>query len=190
MIALGISALGLLVGLLAGLSLSPVVGGLLSLIFAFAGSAAGFLPKERTPAQRQALGLLLFFFSIFVIAGLFAGIYLRNADPLRFDRNEPKFTFAESLKVEHLITLQEKGADAKELRAVVMADRLSDRAASRLKPAEIQRLVESNVPAEVIEALFLPLATSTQSGTVLFSDSSDATTSIEEDRKAQGSTSQ
>jgi hypothetical protein len=40
-IGLGMSALGLLVGLLAGLSLSPVVGSLLSVLFAFAGSAVG-----------------------------------------------------------------------------------------------------------------------------------------------------
>jgi hypothetical protein len=152
---LGMSALGLLVGLLAGLSHSPVVGGLLTLLFGFAGGAAGFLQSGRTPQQLADIGRVLFIFSALVICGILTGIYLRNADPLRVSGPPPSFVLRERLSVSELITLYKKGASSEFLRALLLANQASHGPPHKLTTSEIESLVDAQVPGTILETMIL-----------------------------------
>jgi hypothetical protein len=125
-------------------------------LFAFAGSAVGFLPKERTAEDLAALGRILFLLSVFVIVGVVAGIGLRNADLLR-SGPRPAFVLEPPLTAARVVALKEQGATPEVLRAFILADRLAGRRPHKLTPAEVGDLVKAKVPAEVIEWMLLPL---------------------------------
>lgn len=68
---------GLLIGLVTGLSYTPVVRGLLPLLFAVIGGGAGFFSVKRIENSR-AIGLALAALSMMALAGVLEGIVIRN----------------------------------------------------------------------------------------------------------------
>ena len=77
MLALGYAALGLLVGILAGLSSSEIAAALMAAVFTFAGGAATLLLKEEHITQKR-LGTILLSFAPLCLAGLFTGIVIKE----------------------------------------------------------------------------------------------------------------
>ena len=77
MLALGYGALGVLVGVLAGLSSSEIAAPLMAALFTFAGGTATFLLKEDR-VTRRVLGTILLSFAPLCIAGLLGGIVIKE----------------------------------------------------------------------------------------------------------------
>ena len=69
---------GLLLGLIVGLSASPIVETAIGLLFAFIGGSLVFLIKDRKPEELETIGMCLSVFAFFMILGIIAGILLRT----------------------------------------------------------------------------------------------------------------
>lgn len=76
MVAVGYAMLGLLVGVLAGLSSSPVAAAVLASLFAFAGGSAAHL-IGRKPSERRLVGVVITCFAGACLLGLLGGIALK-----------------------------------------------------------------------------------------------------------------
>jgi hypothetical protein len=76
MIILGFACLGLLVGVLTGLTSSPITTTILASVFALGGGSLVPL-VSKSEAERKLLGALLSGFALFCLLGVFAGIYIK-----------------------------------------------------------------------------------------------------------------
>src|SRR5215831_1164244 len=74
-IAFGI--IGLLVGLVAGMSLTPIVGTMLPLLFAVIGGGVGFFASTK-PEQSKKIGVAVTLLSILCLFGTLYGVRLRQ----------------------------------------------------------------------------------------------------------------
>lgn len=72
---------GVLIGYVAGLSLTPVVATLLPLLFAIIGGGVGFFAIHKLPANSKVIGLSLFLFSFFCFAAMVRAGSLRQDLP-------------------------------------------------------------------------------------------------------------
>jgi hypothetical protein len=77
MIAVGYVCLGILVGLLSGLSGSPIASALLAALFTFAGGTAAYFIDKPQVAQRL-LGTIIAAFASACVLGLLAGIVVKE----------------------------------------------------------------------------------------------------------------
>lgn len=75
---LGVSSFGLCVGLFVGMSVSPIVNSVVSLLFAFIGGSIIFLIKGRSEDELAVIGSSVFFISVFMIIGAFSGVSARD----------------------------------------------------------------------------------------------------------------
>lgn len=91
MFLLGICTFGILNGLLIGLSLSPVVGTAIGLLFAFVGGSVFVLIKGRSEDELKQIGKVLMCLSLSIIVGGIVGIVVRVNDMLLIsgDHNQP-----------------------------------------------------------------------------------------------------
>jgi hypothetical protein len=83
MIATGYVCLGLLVGVLCGLSSSPIAGAFMAALFTFAGGSAAHI-LERKPAERRLIGMVILCFSASCLTGLIGGIAVKDNRLLSF----------------------------------------------------------------------------------------------------------
>lgn len=74
---IGCLSLGLLIGFMAGLSISPVVSTVLSLVFAFTGGSVIVLVKGREASELQLIGQSLAAISVAMVLGVVFGIVFR-----------------------------------------------------------------------------------------------------------------
>ena len=81
----GQSIFGLLIGILVGLSISPVVGTVLGLLFAFIGGSVILLLKGRTEEELELTGKSIAALSGFMVLGVVIGINVRVNDLLAYD---------------------------------------------------------------------------------------------------------
>ena len=77
MVAFGYLCLGLLVGVLAGLSSSPIAATLLAALFTFAGGSAAHMIGQK-PADRRLIGTILSSFTAACLLGLCGGIVIKE----------------------------------------------------------------------------------------------------------------
>jgi predicted PurR-regulated permease PerM len=84
MVALGYLCLGLLVGILSGLSSSPIAGALLAALFTFAGGTAAHM-LERKPAERRMIATIVASFACTCLAGVITGIVVKENRLLTFE---------------------------------------------------------------------------------------------------------
>jgi hypothetical protein len=76
----GFSCLGILVGIVSGLSRTPIVTTFLTIIITFAGGSIIAILRSRDPEQLKIIGKALVFFSTATLVGVFIGIFLRQSD--------------------------------------------------------------------------------------------------------------
>jgi hypothetical protein len=81
MIVLGYASLGLLVGVLTGLTSSPIATTVLAAIFTLAGGSILSLAKN-SDVERRLIGSVIAAFALVCLAGVLAGILL-HADKAR-----------------------------------------------------------------------------------------------------------
>jgi hypothetical protein len=86
----GYASLGLLVGVLTGLSNSPIASSLLAGLFAFAGGGLGFLIEKLNKSEAAELGgSALTAFSLLCLAGILGGLTIRLNDLLTLRHPTP-----------------------------------------------------------------------------------------------------
>jgi hypothetical protein len=81
-IPIAFALIGFLIGSLAGLSLTPVVGALLPLLFAVIGGGSGFFATYK-PAFSRSIGISVSCLAFFCLLGAITGIHLREGLPWR-----------------------------------------------------------------------------------------------------------
>ena len=74
----GLSTFGLCVGLYVGLSVSPIVNSVVSLMFAFIGGSIILLIRGRSVEELSIIGKSVFMISIFMIIGSVVGVLVRE----------------------------------------------------------------------------------------------------------------
>lgn len=79
---IGVAFLGLVIGILTGLSRTSVVGTALMLIITFAGGSILAILRHRDRGTLKLIGKGLFFFSVGVLAGCFFAMYLKFLWPV------------------------------------------------------------------------------------------------------------
>jgi hypothetical protein len=72
----GYAGVGLLIGVVSGLSETPIAEKLIMIIIGFAGGSVLAILRNREPERLGLIGMTLFIFSIFVLVGLFLGFFL------------------------------------------------------------------------------------------------------------------
>jgi hypothetical protein len=81
MIVIGYACLGLLVGMLTGLTSSPIAATVLAAIFTLAGGS--ILPLTRnSDTERKLVGSLLTGFALLCLVGVLVGIYVKTNETL------------------------------------------------------------------------------------------------------------
>ncbi len=78
----GQSVFGLLIGIMAGLSISPTIAGLIGLLFAFLGGSVMILIKGKSAEELEVIGKCVAGMSSFMLIGIFIGIVVRANDLL------------------------------------------------------------------------------------------------------------
>lgn len=105
----GQSLFGLLIGVFAGLSISPLVATLIGLIFVFVGGSLLSVLKERTEDERMLLGKSIAMFSLFMVIGTLSGIFLRTNDGLTLKKDDQTsvaaYVYSQALSEEDLVQL-------------------------------------------------------------------------------------
>lgn len=75
-IALAYACLGLLVGVISGLTDSSISLTLFATLFTFTGGTAAYFLQMR-PSERKLVSIIVLFFSISCLGGLLSGIYIK-----------------------------------------------------------------------------------------------------------------
>jgi len=145
---LGMLGLGLLIGFMAGLSVSPVVNTLLGLVFAFAGGSVIVLVKGRDDYELKLIGKSVTAISIAMIVGVITGIAFRANDLLNLNKpssEKVRFKLEKSLETKDIIQLSEKGVDPMVIRTLLYADTKEKRKEKIiLKMEHILQLTDEN----------------------------------------------
>ena len=109
---------GFLIGVLCGLSISPVVGTLFGLLFFFIGGSLLVLITGKTDHQIKFIGKSLSALSLFMVLGASSGIYLR-ANDLLTKKSIPLFQLDAELTVEDIVKIS-KTIDSPETICTIM----------------------------------------------------------------------
>ena len=158
--------LGLLIGFMTGLSISPIVSTVLGLVFAFAGGSIVVLVKGREEDELGLIGKSLTAISIAMIIGVLFGIVLRANDWLRIGKETPlhvPFQLEKPLSVDDIITLSQKKIDPVVMRELLKADVERKRRKVTLTMDDITKLSDNKVHPNIIRAMINPKALSDDS---------------------------
>ncbi|MHA4811768.1 hypothetical protein ACX0G9_26970 [Flavitalea flava] len=74
---LGFASFGTLIGLITGITSSPIAGAIITALFAFAGGKLLIDFISKTSSDQIKIGLVLFGFSVFCAGGILLGIYIK-----------------------------------------------------------------------------------------------------------------
>jgi hypothetical protein len=156
----GCVSLGLLIGFMVGLSISPIVSTVLGLVFAFTGGSVIVLIKGREEGELRVIGKSLSAISLSMIAGMVLGISFRANDWLSVQPPEPPadavsvpYQLDQPLSLAQIITLSEKGTDPVTLRTLLKAQTQAESPIQVLSFDDLSNLVDSKVHPLVIQAL-------------------------------------
>jgi len=151
---LGCVFLGLLIGLITGLSISPIVGTVVGLVFAFAGGSIIVLIKGRSETDLDLIGKSLASLSIFMIIGIAIGITFRQ-DYLDIFSTSAPFKIEKRLTVDDVIDLSlDAHVNDETLIALLRADGAANKEKLLLGLQDIKKMATAGVKASVINAMF------------------------------------
>ena len=175
----GLIFLGLSGGFLVALSITPVVGTLLGVLFVFAGGSILALIKGKDAEERNTIGKSIISITVGIVLGISVGIYVRNFDLLGSSEkniNAPSFKYDGALKVEDIILMTQKGVSPLVIREILTNNPRSEKIIS-IGNEEIIKMSEKNVDSSVIISMFRKDALSSNkknkadsSGWFLYSD--------------------
>lgn len=126
----GQMSFGLVIGVVAGLSSSPIVGTLFGLLFAFIGGSIIVLIKGRTEEELALVGKSIGAMSLCIVVGVIVGIYLRANDVLYLNQkteelfktessSQPYFNLSKPLEFEEIVELAKKGISKEALCLII-----------------------------------------------------------------------
>lgn len=151
---LGCMFLGLLIGLITGLSISPIVGTVVGLVFAFAGGSIIVLIKGRSDNDLDLIGKSLASLSIFMIIGITVGISFRQ-DYLSIFSTSAPYKIEKRLTVDDIIDLSlDAHVDSETLVALIREDGIVNKEKYLLRLQDIKKMATAGVKASVINAMF------------------------------------
>ena len=120
-IPIAFALIGFLIGSFAGLSLTPVVGALLPLLFGLIGGGSGFFATYK-PALSRPIGISVSLLAFFCIPGIVTGIHLREGIPWHCVISAcPVENISNELDVPSSVTNQEKFMELISIKTVLAA---------------------------------------------------------------------
>lgn len=120
-IIISFSLVGLVVGFIAGLSLTPVVGSLLPPLFGVIGGGAGFFATFK-PEYSRSIGISISALALCCLLGVLDGIHLREGIPWHcFLFGCVKEEISSEFNIPTSITDQEKLLDLESIKTVLIA---------------------------------------------------------------------
>lgn len=161
---LGQGFFGLLIGSMVGLSISPVVGAVLGLLFAFLGGSIIMLIKDKDAGQLAFIGKCISVLSVFIMLGVVAGVNVRegNLFLLGQKHSAAPYVFAEDMSLELVKKLSAKSGDDSQksttrdyssLLCYLIKIKSRTQAQAPLSSDELMGLMQSGVDDKVIFAL-------------------------------------
>ena len=159
MFLLGICTFGLLNGLLIGLSLSPVVGTAIGLLFAFVGGSVFVLIKSRSEDELKQIGWVLMCLSLSIIVGGTVGILVRVNDMLSISSDHDQPLEFEPLEFELVFRDIEKWGKHKEYGEFLcnlIIHKAGQGSPVKITKDQLDNLISDDVDERVIHALVFP----------------------------------
>jgi hypothetical protein len=152
-LGLGCGMLGVLSGLLIGLSVSPIANTALGLLLGFAGAI--FSVSKKSEPEMTRMGQTTFAFALCTFLGLAGGLMARTRDVLKPGASplEVRYVVEAPPSVQEIITLAKLTKEPEIVRRFVLA---SPRGKVALTPADLKQLVEANVHPAIILAMLEP----------------------------------
>jgi len=149
----GLAAFGLCVGLFVGLSVSPIVNSVVSLLFASIGGSIIFLIKDRNEQQLTIIGMSVFSMSVFMIIGAVMGAYAREG--FVFGNKELKIELKPGTEFEYIENMAGK-VDvnnlcliAKNIRSKIIKDEVDAEKiktmATKVQPIVLKAVLDGNI---------------------------------------------
>ena len=146
---IGQSFFGLLIGGLVGLSISPIVGTVMGLLFAFIGGSLIVLIKGRDEGELEMIGKSITALSFFMLVGVSLGISLRTNSLFT---SPPAYTLSAQLSIDDIKALGPKIEYADLLCALILGNN-NDGGKVGLNPEQLKELIELDVAPKVLQAM-------------------------------------
>ena len=148
---IGQFSFGLVIGVMVGLSFSPTVGSVISLLFAFIGGSILVLIKDRSEQEIAIIGMSVTFLSAAIIIGALTGIYLRVGPPAKPSVSESTLRgIDQRLSIEEITRYGVK-EDYVEVLCTLIQSAVSSN--DKIKKDDIVQLMEKGVDRKIILAL-------------------------------------
>jgi hypothetical protein len=150
---LGCGMLGVLSGLLVGLSVSPIANTAMGLLLGFAGAI--FSLSKKSEPEMTRMGQTTFVFALFTFVGLVLGLVSRTHDVLKPKPSpvEARYIVKAPPTVQEIITLAKSAQDPEVVRRIVLA---SPRIEVTLSQEDLKQLAEEGVHPAIILAMLEP----------------------------------
>lgn len=155
---IGQSIFGLLIGFMVGLSISPVVGTVLGLMFAFIGGSVILLIKGKTEDELEVIGKCITYLSSFMIVGILIGVTFRANDLLSFDflrfvdSGKPLYVLTQSLDFEDIKTLGKEKEYSSLICSILESSKTTEKEI-KLSKEQFKTLINENVDSKIILAM-------------------------------------
>jgi len=154
---LGCASLGLIIGIMTGMSVSPIVSVVVGLIFAFAGGSVIIMIKGRNAEDRIIIGQSIFALSLAALIGVALGVKVREGDWLQTMPQVAAYRFEGDISIDAIIDMYKNGISAKVIATVVKASQ--NRKSKPLANSDLVKLTAAKIPLTVIQTMLLGTVT-------------------------------
>lgn len=148
----GQAIFGLLIGLMVGLSASPIVNTTVGLLFAFIGGSIVFLIKDRSDEDLNTIGVCVFVMSFFIIIGGGTGMYLRLGNPFDIEPSRTAYKIDHALTFDEIKTYGKKEGYGELICNLIVTNGISNHK-DKINKQEVIDLIFAGVNTKVIGAL-------------------------------------
>lgn len=155
-IILGCACLGILIGFMSGMSVSPIVSAVVGLIFAFTGGSIIVLIKGRGDEELSLMGQCISALTLMVLAGVVIGVAARANDWLYFkDSKSPQFLYQGPITVDEILELKNNKVSDDLIQTLIEAQPENRSDPTYLTKKDLVRLSEANVSEKVVRLMLL-----------------------------------
>ena len=155
----GCFLLGIVIGILAGMSVSPIVATVVSLLFAFTGGSIIVLIKGRSAEELRLIGLSVSTLAIGIIIGVVTGVSIRANDLLKLSNQAAEsalFKLSSNLTVHDILELNsEKQLDNDKLYALLQVTAYTSQQPVSISKQELIAIIKTDISSDAIRDLFL-----------------------------------
>lgn len=160
----GCALLGLTIGFMTGMSVSPTVNALIGLLFAFTGGSVILLIKGRTTDELAIMGKSISVLALGLFIGVLLGVMARVNDWMNFtaptsnateNSHIPLFRYQDSLTVDRIIELKENKVDSNIIALLIDVETAHSASQISISHSDLLKLSKANIPLQVMQSMLL-----------------------------------